>query len=389
MVMTPVKFGFGWSDPVVVVGGGAAGLSCALSAAVMGADVVLLEKTGKLGGTVTQALIHTLGGLFDDQGRTLNTGLPEELTERLGQACSETRRRRIGKAWVLNVDPGVYARVVADWVMSTPSIEVIYHSTISHLSTQNGHVKQIEISHDNENRTINPGALVDATGNASIASLARGDCVAEGEALGGVIFQLRGVAAGALEFPKGIALMREIRNLVEVHALPSECSTVWLDTGVYPDEAYVKFNVTPKSYRDDVLQAAARRLLNFLKGMSGFDKAFIGAHGRLGVRDGGRIRGEHCLTEAEIKSGQRFADVACRGSWPIEHWHPQRGISLEYLASGQTYDIPLRSLKVAGFNNLWAAGKCLSAEPRAQASARVVGTCWAMGAGLGQYLCGN
>lgn len=389
MVMTPVKFGFGSSDPVVVAGGGAAGLSCALSAAAMGADVVLLEKTGELGGTVTQSLIHTLGGLFDDQGHVLNAGLPEELAERLGQASPETHRRRIGKAWVLNVDPGVYARVVADWVRSTPSIEVLYHSTITRLSKQNGHVTQIEISHHTENRILNPSALVDATGNARIVSLAHPDCVAEGEALGGVIFQLRGVAAGALEFPKGIALIREIRNRVEAHELPSECSTVWLDTGVYPDEAYVKFNVTSESHRDNVLQAAAQKLLKFLKTLSGFEKAFIGAYGRLGVRDGGRIRGEHCLTEAEIKSAQRFADVACRGSWPIEHWHPQSGISLEYLGAGQTYDIPLRCLKVAGFNNLWAVGKCLSAEPRAQASARVVGTCWAMGAALGQYLCGN
>ena len=37
---------------IVVVGAGAAGLSCALSAAAEGAYVVLLEKTAELGGTV-------------------------------------------------------------------------------------------------------------------------------------------------------------------------------------------------------------------------------------------------------------------------------------------------------------------------------------------------
>ena len=90
------------------------------------------------------------------------------------------------------------------------------------------------------------------------------------------------------------------------------------------------------------------------------------------------------MTERDVKEGSRFADVACRACWPIEHWHPQKGISLEYLPDGQDYDIPLRSLRVAGFENLWAAGKCLSAEPRAQASARVVGTCWAMGEAVGK-----
>ena len=76
------------SSPLVIVGGGAAGLSCALSAAAQGANVLLVEKAASLGGTVTHALIHTLGGLFDDQGNFLNPGLPVELADRLAQASS-------------------------------------------------------------------------------------------------------------------------------------------------------------------------------------------------------------------------------------------------------------------------------------------------------------
>jgi hypothetical protein len=171
--------------------------------------------------------------------------------------------------------------------------------------------------------------------------------------------------------------------------LPPECLTLWVDTGVYPDEAYAKFNVTPDNYDTASMRSAAERLLAFLQTMPAFGKAFINAYGRLGIRDGGRIKGEYCLTEADVKSGKQFADRACRACWPIEHWHPGKGLNLEYLPAGSTYDIPLRSLKVAGFTNLWAAGKCLSAEPRAQASARVVGTCWAMGEAVGKYLGGN
>jgi hypothetical protein len=36
--------------------------------------------------------------------------------------------------------------------------------------------------------------------------------------------------------------------------------------------------------------------------------------------------------------------------------------------------------------NVWAAGKSLSAEKLAQASARVAGTCWAMGDALGRVI---
>ena len=58
---------------IAVIGAGASGLACALAAARAGSTVILLEKTARLGGTVTAALIHTLGGLYDDAGEFLRT----------------------------------------------------------------------------------------------------------------------------------------------------------------------------------------------------------------------------------------------------------------------------------------------------------------------------
>nr|MEC4584563.1 FAD-dependent oxidoreductase [Candidatus Parabeggiatoa sp.] len=377
------------SSPVVIVGGGAAGLSCALSAAAQGINVVLLEKTAELGGTVTQALIHSIGGLFDDQGNFLNSGLPVELAERLSQASPHTRKRRIGKTWVLDVDPGIYTKVITDWITTTPNIDVSYHSSVTSVSIHAGYIEQISITYNGESCTLRPHALIDTTGNASIVRHIDAELLADGLALGGFILQLRGISPNALQFPKSVALLREIRKAVDNDELPVECSTLWLDTGVYPDEAYAKFNVTPVDYDANHMKAVAKRLLTFLQTLPGFTGTFINRHGQLGIRDGGRIKGEYCLTETDIKEGKRFADVACRACWPIEHWHPQKGISLEYLPAGHHYDIPLCSLKVAGFTNLWAAGKCLSAEPRAQASARVAGTCWAMGEAVGKKIFGS
>jgi len=374
------------SPPIVIVGAGAAGLGCALSAASQGMHVVLLEKTAELGGTVKQALIHTLGGLFDDQGNYLNTGLPVELSERLAQACPHTQKRRIGKTWVLDVDPKVYTQVITDWITTTPNISVRYHTSIIDVSIQAGHIEQLSISRNNVSHTLRPHALVDTTGNAYIVRHINTERVADGLALGGFILQLRGIATDALQFPKGIALLREIRKSAQNQQLPSECSSLWLDTGVYPDEAYAKFSIMPEIYDSNHMQFVAKQLLDFLQTLPGFETTYINSYGQLGIRDGGRIKGEYCLTESDIKAGKRFADVACRACWPIEHWHPQQGITLEYLPAGQSYDIPLRSLKVAGYNNLWAAGKCLSAEPRAQASARVAGTCWAMGEAVGKNI---
>jgi hypothetical protein len=61
-------------------------------------------------------------------------------------------------------------------------------------------------------------------------------------------------------------------------------------------------------------------------------------------------------------------------------------LELEYLPPDSFYEIPLRALKVKGVANVWAAGKCLSADHHAQASARVVGQCWAMGQGVARAI---
>ena len=50
---------------------------------------------------------------------------------------------------------------------------------------------------------------------------------------------------------------------------------------------------------------------------------------------------------------------------------------------GQTYDIPPRCLRARGVENLFVAGRCLSASHEALGSARVIGTCLATGEAAG------
>ena len=357
-------------------------MACALASAMRGADVVLLEQSGQLGGTVAHALIHTLGGLFDDQGDILNPGLSEELIERLTEASPRTGKRRIGKTWTLSVDPKVYQQAVGDWIGEYPTIEVCRHTTIGAVSSHARRIDEVEFGGLGKTRVLRPSALIDTTGHAGIVRGMAAHLVGEGEALAGLIVQLRGVGPDAVRFPKGVALLRNIRKAAETGGLPPECATLWLDSGVCPDEVYVKFNLPAADYEAARMAAAMARLLGFLQALPDFSQAFIGASGQLGVRDGGRVRGEYTLTEADLKQGRRFDDAVCDACWPIEYWHPRHGVSLDYFPPGHRYQIPLRALTVQGFDNLFVAGKCFSAEPRALASARVVGSCWAMGEGL-------
>ena len=46
---------------------------------------------------------------------------------------------------------------------------------------------------------------------------------------------------------------------------------------------------------------------------------------------------------------------------------------------GDYYEIPIGCLRARDLENVFVAGRCISAEPRAIASARVIGTCLGMG----------
>lgn len=379
-----------YGDAVVIVGAGAAGIAAAISAARLRKNIFLIEGTAKLGGTVTQTLIHTLGGFYDSSGEFINKGLCVELVNRLLQASPLTRMRKIGRIWTLSVCPEVYTNVVESWLREESNIKIFCNSRVTRIVTEDRRVRSIEFMSPEGMITVRPSALIDTTGNAAVVRLFDHRLIVDArrELAAGLIFQIRGVKSEMLKFPKNIELVRAIQQAAEKGILPRQCALVWVDIGVYENEAYVKLSVSLNgNWRspgelEKVTQRALvirDKLVSFLKRLPSFSEATVTRTGKLGIRGGDMVKGEYCLTEEDVRSGRKFPDPACRCCWPIEYWDPDTGISLEYLPVDTYYEIPLRSLKIQSIENLWVAGKSFSAEIRAQASARVVGSCWSMG----------
>lgn len=383
--------------PILIAGAGAGGISSALSLANSHypGQIILAERDKQVGGTVSQALIHTIAGLYDGEGEHLNTGLPVELEQRLLDAASSTKKRQMGKVWVLNVDPAIYQAVVQNWLSEFHNISVLCNATAIRLVSVAGDqqsIQQVSISHQSKNphhnndQVFDPQAVIDATGSAELVRSLDPQLVSVGSALAGWVVQLKGVAPGLFKFPFNVSLLHHIRKAATEGVLPEICNTLWLDSGVYADELYGKFNLPAGQANAVDINHVMERLSVFLREIPELADIEVVAVGALGIRDAGQIDGDYCLTEYDVRNATTFTDNACQAAWPIEHWHPEKGIQLEYLPKGHSYSIPLRTLSVKGFSNLWACGKSLSAEPRVQASARVVGTCWALGQALGQHI---
>lgn len=377
---------------LAVIGAGATGLACAISSARTGARVFLIEKSSALGGTVAHSLIHTIGGLYDSTGKYLNSGLAVETAELLLNASPHTTKRRMGRLWTLSVDPATYLEVIEHWIARHPSISVMRNTlpiAVRDEFASGGRrkIKAIEVLGETGRSTIKAQAIVDATGNAAVVRMAGSGLVSSGTALAGLIFQIQGAEPGCLDFPKNVAVRRTLQKSVEAGVLPGIFANTWLDAGVYPGEIYAKANFCIGDFDATAVPNWEAALLKVIRALPDFRQSVITRTGALGVRDGGSIEGEYRLTLDDVKRGRRFEDSVGSCAWPVEYWDPEKGVLLDHLPDGQSYDIPLRALKVAGFINLWAAGKCLSAEKMAQASARVAGTCWAMGDGLGAAIC--
>lgn len=385
---------------VVVCGGGAGGMAAALGAARAGAAVCLLEARSRPGGTVAHALIHTLGGLYNDAGDLINDGLPSELIRRLTDAGAAHGKRRLGRAWVLDVCPDGYQTVTERWLAAQSGIRMRTASRVGQIWASNGRIEAVEALGLAGAERIETDAVIDATGTAEVVrQLDPALLLDDGpRAAGGFIFRLRGIEPAAREFPRNLQVVRALQRAAEDGTLPASCGRAWLDRGIHDDEVFVKLFVPlPDDWRQrearGEISSASRAIqtavVAFLGGLPGFSGARITATGELGIRDGGRVHGEYCLSVDDVRQARRFADAACRAAWPIEYWDPEQGVKLEYLPAGSYYEVPMRSLRVRHYANLWVAGKCLSADRLAQASARVVGTCWAMGEAAGTAAAGS
>src|SRR5262252_4611954 len=71
---------------VIVVGGGVAGVAAAIAASRTGADTLLIERYGALGGNLTIGLLEASMSFHDRQGKQLIGGIPDEIVRRLKAA---------------------------------------------------------------------------------------------------------------------------------------------------------------------------------------------------------------------------------------------------------------------------------------------------------------
>lgn len=388
------------SYDVVVIGGGPAGMAAAVAAAGAGARTLLAEKYGFLGGMATAGMVGTVCGLFhnsaDGPPRFLNEGFARTFGERLSAlpGCGAPLRR--GRTFVVPYAPFSFACLADDVTREAGGLDVLLHAHLTGAEVESGRVAVVRLSTWEGVVPVAGRAFVDSSGDAALALLAGAAVdVPSSPQLPSLVFVLQGVDHSALAGGKSLPVLRALATAEAQGRLPRGAASVALRPTANPGEVILKLAldgvdvVTPNDVASFEREARsrARALAAFLKAeVPAFVGSFVSHSApQVGVRESRRIVGRYRLTREDVLSGRSFEDAVARGAWPIELWTAgAAGATYEYLEDGLGYDIPLRALRTEGLDNVFVAGRCLSATHEAAASARVIGTCLAVGEGVGK-----
>lgn len=126
-------------------------------------------------------------------------------------------------------------------------------------------------------------------------------------------------------------------------------------------------------------KSAIERISNFCKiCFKGFENAFVSHIADcVGVRASRRLKGKYIYTIDDLKSGKRFEHPAVISNYPVDvHTKSKNTSKLEEYGE---YQLPIESLMSVDYENLYTAGRGLSADELAQGALRVQLSCFSMG----------
>lgn len=386
---------------VLVVGGGAAGIAAAVAAARSGASVMLADRYGFLGGTLSAVTLGSLCGFYTVDGEDhfpAVGGFAAEFVDRLKAIDAARPPVRWLQAASVPYDPaGV--RLVADDVAEACGATVALHTLLCDVAIEDDRLAAAVFQGRDGRWAIRAKVFIDASGDGDLSALAGApfDLDVASLQFPTTMFRLGGVDTAAVSRLKRPDLHAALEEAVRAgFELPRTAG------GIFPGrDGTAHLNITridvggrsPNVLDTRELSAAERsgrrQVREYIAALRRHVPGFAGAYlldfgTQLGIRESRRIVGRHRVSAAEVMSLARFEDAIARCSWPIEEHGAGRATRWVWLPDGGWYDIPLGALlPAAGPGNLIVAGRCASADHEAQASLRVAAQCFAMGEAAG------
>lgn len=403
----------------VVVGGGSAGASAGISSARGGCSTLIIDKSIRLGGTATNALVSPMMKSFT--GHRENFFDIEQQLRRQGV----TTRDEIGTK-MLWFTPEALAEALETLYVAAGG-QILYDAALSDCIVQDGTIRYLVVTTVQGLCAVGGRQFVDASGDAVLARAA-GAVTSHGDdngsdqmsslrfEMGGIdVERYRAYVMGLHDtysvFPhgyfyesamvggRGFVLEPLFQKAVADKVLQPEDLRYFQNFSLPGKPGCMSFNCPHLAQLTDNTGALARagaivqghamirRLVTFLQQyMPGFEHAYLLQEASmLGIRESWRLVGKYVLTEGDYTNKARFADGVARGDWYIDVHSATKGLFHQNTyRDGEYYEIPYRSMVCDEVENMVVAGRCISATFLMQASVRIIPTCIDMGQAAGE-----
>ena len=428
---------------VCVVGGGVGGVSAAVSAARYGANTILIESTGCLGGQATLGLVTPLDARKSRDGKHFG-GLIDEIfneTKELSDKYCAADDASEGYA----ISPHVLKYVLIEKA-DNAGVSMHFHTSIISAKTSGNKITAIYATDKSGIIKIKAKTFIDASGDAVLTALSGAENVVgsehgvydilmsndldkahfsdtKHEAYShdgmmqpvSIFILIGGLTDDARE--KAMALNNKVLKFGDL-GISKEKFLAWkfagtcgfeLDGDKIPmPQGRILLSKTP---RNDVVAVNMSRVIgidgsdasslnegevkaqkqviaivDFLKTfIPGFENAYYIQSGfTLGVRESRRMVGRYVLTGNDAINCRTFEHCVARGSYLIDIHDPSgKAKAIGGAIKGAFYDIPYECLVSKTYDNLLACGRCISSDHVAHASTRIQGTCIMTGQAVG------
>lgn len=400
---------------VIVVGGGTAGLAAAIAAARTGAQTILAERYGYLGGSLTGTYCTGPGFFGDSEGHQIIKGIGWELMERLEKLGSAILDR---DHWNAQIFPETVKNAALDLVAEA-GVGLYLHAFVSDLVIRNGVIRSIIMQSKSGPMAVNGKVFVDATGDADIVFKAGGPTeMLEPSRLWQTSVDLTvcnvdstKVIKWAKDNPDRTVIEGATENLSKTFGIHPMFNVIVLKEGTEgkSQESGIKHvgpmptikllvrrnisrvqgsveidgtDVRGLTYAEvEARRRAMEHLVYLKKTVPGYEDAFVIGESQLGVRETRRIVGDYVLTVDDLIRKARFPDVVALNCRALDCHTKGEVFEITFLSGN--HDIPLRALIPKKVKNLLVAGRCISSDHDANASLRGAGACMATGYAAG------
>lgn len=426
---------------VVVVGGGVAGCAAALAAAKNGADTMLVEASGVLGGQAGLGIVTPLDSRFTSTGESFG-GILKQISDEVCLLSEKycTNNPEEGDHWQIAA-PHIVKYVLLKLLFEA-GVEVRFHSTLCEAEIENEKIKKVILLEKSGFTEISAEVFVDASGDGDLMAMSGCDYSLGSEA--GVYEALRendldkrhnskekyqgasGVmqpasiffTMGGVDYERASALNnKHLRfgdygitreafekwsfantcgfELSDDDSIPMPQGRVLVSRGTKSDVAVINMSrvvgingVDSDSLNEGEIKAQLQliAIVDFLQTfIPGFEKSYLIQSGAtLGIRETRRLKGKYILSGGEVISCKTFPDGIAAGSYLIDLHDPKgKSSAIGGSIKGDFYEIPYGCLVSGEIENILVCGRCISVDHIAHASTRIQGTCILTGQAAG------